>query len=79
MICWVAVCEGMLKPGAPVGVPSERVEVPTLPAGVKVAFSDASPPLNGTDGLGEIVPTAMLLLLNGTLTLRPGLSCALPR
>lgn len=78
MICWVDVCDGVLNPAAPVGVPSVSVEVPTAPAGVNVAFSDAAPPLNGTDGLGVIVPTFMFELEKGTLTLRPGLSCALP-
>src|ERR1019366_10785125 len=78
MICWVDVCDGVLNPAAPVGAPSVSVEVPTPPAGVNVVFSDAAPPLNGTDGLGAIVPTSAFELENGTLTLRPGLSCALP-
>src|ERR1035438_6974762 len=38
MICWVEVCDGVLNPAAPVGVPSVSVEVPTPPAGVNVAF-----------------------------------------
>src|ERR1035441_8600130 len=78
VICWVDVCDGVLNPAAPVGAPSVSVEVPTPPAGVNVVFSDAAPPLKGTDGLGAIVPTSAFELENGTLTLRPGLSCALP-
>ena len=77
MICWSAVCDGMLKPAAPVGVPIVSVVSPfPVGFGVKVASSDAAAPVKMTEEL--IDPIAALVLVKGTVTLKPGLSCALP-
>jgi hypothetical protein len=77
MICWADVCDGALNPVAPVGVPIDSVVSPfPVEFGVKVAFSDAAAPVKDTEELMD--PTDPLELVSGTVTLKPGLSCALP-